>query len=119
MSSKNYESGMIVITVADDRSVKEVSATTASGFVHKRDWKYKPEFGIVSVDYVAPSDIDIELILPHNMYKASKRGEDPLLDRFEQLHLEYIWVFDTDTGTAMFTSNSRKGFTKVQRTEAH
>lgn len=43
MSSKNYESGMIVITVADDRSVKEVSATTASGFVHKRDWKYKPE----------------------------------------------------------------------------
>lgn len=55
------------------------------------------------------SDIDIELILPHNMYKASKRGEDPLLDRFEQLHLEYIWVFDTDTGAAMFTSNSRKG----------
>ena len=68
---------------------------------------------------LAPSDIDIELILPHNMYKASKRGKDPLLDRFEQLHLEYIRVFDTDTSAAMFTSNSRKGFTKVQRTKAH
>ena len=109
---------MIVITVADDRSVKEVSATTASGFVHKSNWKYKPEFGIVSVDYVAPSDIDIELILPYNMYKASKGGEDPLLDRFEQLHLEYIWVFDTDTSAAMFTSNSRRASQKC-KTEAH